>query len=103
MTHVRGLAASRGSAACSSQVVLSARALFTLVMAPARQLTPLEENAARKAFATLQQKKLIKATTGRGRKPGMAPVHAALAIRAGEYVNYGGGPLSADSQLGLSR
>ena len=32
MTHVRGLAASRGSAACSSQVVLSARALFTLVM-----------------------------------------------------------------------
>ena len=29
----------------------------------------------------------------------MAPVHAALAIRAGEYANHGGGPLSADSQL----
>ena len=68
-------------------------------MAPSRQLTSSEENAARKAFAMLQQKKPIKATTGRGRKPGMAPVHAALAIRAGEYANHGGGPLSADSQL----
>ena len=75
------------------------RTLFTLVMAPSRQLTSSEENAARKAFAMLQQKKLIKATTGRGRKPGMAPVHAALAIRAGEYADHGGGPLSADSQL----
>ena len=68
-------------------------------MAPSCKLTSPEENAARKAFAMLQQKKPIKATTGRGRKPGMAPVHAALAIRAGEYANHGGGPLSADSQL----
>ena len=63
--------------------MLSARARFTLVMAPSCKLTSPEENAARKAFAMLQEKKLIKATT-QGRKPGMAPVHAALAIRAGE-------------------
>ena len=67
---------------------------------PPRVLTPVEENAARMAFEILQKKKLLKVNTGRGRKPGMAPVHAALAIRKGAFVKHGQARgLSADSQL----
>ena len=44
---------------------------------PPRALTPAEENAARMAFEMLLKKKLLKVNTGRGRKPGMGPVHAA--------------------------
>ena len=64
----------------------------------ASAVTSSRSKRSRTTTARRMEKKLIKATT-RGRKPGMAPVHAALAIRAGEYANYGGGPLSADSQL----
>ena len=66
---------------------------------PPRALSPAEENAARMAFATLQKKKLLKVNTGRGRKPGMAPVHAALTIRKGAFAKDGVVNLSADSQL----
>ena len=66
---------------------------------PARALTPAEEKAALMAFAMLKDKKLIKVSTGRGRKPGMAPVHAALAIRKGAFAKRGAVNLSADSQL----
>ena len=64
---------------------------------PPRALSPAEENAARMAFATLQKKKLLKVNTGRGRKPGMAPVHAALTSRKGAFAKDGVVNLSADS------
>ena len=66
---------------------------------PSPALTPVEENAARRAFEMLQKKKLLKVKTGRGRPPGMVPVHAALAIRKGAFVKHGQARLSADSQL----
>ena len=67
---------------------------------PSLALTPVEENAARRAFEMLQKKKLLKVKTGRGRPPGMVPVHAALAIRKGAFVKHGQARgLSADSQL----
>ena len=49
---------------------------------PTRKLSPAEENEARKAFAMLQNKKLL-TVNKRGRPASMAPVHAALAIRKG--------------------
>lgn len=68
-------------------------------MPPRALSTPAEEKAALMAFAMLKDKKLIKVSTGRGRKPGMAPVHAALAIRKGAFAKRGAVNLSADSQL----
>ena len=65
---------------------------------PTRQLSAAEENEARKAFAMLQNKKLL-TVNKRGRKASMAPVHAALAIRKGAFAKNRGASLSAESQL----
>ena len=63
-----------------------------------RKLSPAEENEARKAFAMLQNKKLL-TVNKRGRPASMAPVHAALAIRKGAFAKNRGASLSAESQL----
>ena len=68
-------------------------------MVKARALTPPEENAARDAYTLLQKNKLVCVPSGRGRRPGLQPLHAALAIRQGKYVQYGDVQLDADSQL----
>ena len=65
---------------------------------PTRKLSPAEENEARKAFAMLQNKKLL-TVNKRGRPASMAPVHAALAIRKGAFAKNRGASLSAESQL----
>ena len=65
---------------------------------PTRQLSAAEENEARKAFAMLQNKKLL-TVNKRGRPASMAPVHAALAIRKGAFAKNRGASLSAESQL----
>ena len=65
---------------------------------PTRKLSPAEENEARKAFAMLQNKKLL-TVNKRGRPASMAPVHAALAIRKGAFAKNRGASLSAELQL----
>ena len=69
---------------------------------PSLALTPVEENAARRAFEMLQKKKLLKVKTGRGRPPGMVPVHAALAIRKGAFVKHGQARSLSQGQGNLS-
>ena len=61
-------------------------------------LSAAEEHEARKAFAMLQNKKLL-TVNKRGRPASMAPVHAALAIRKGAFAKNRGASLSAESQL----
>ena len=65
---------------------------------PTRQLSAAEENEARKAFAMLQDKKLL-TVNKRGRPASMAPVHAALAIRKGAFAKNRGASRGAESQL----
>ena len=56
-----------------------------LTAMPARKLTAAEENAARSAYEELVKKGHLSQPQGRGRRHGMAPIAAALAMQSGTY------------------